>query len=311
MENRHSVRITLAVISLSLVLMIGMLLPSSGYGQFREGQKRTLAAGEEVTTKGVILNRSGETFVLRDMTRTDTVVVLTDLTKIRTERKGLLRGHKPFDVTMLVPGLILTVQGKGDGEGRLMAEDITASETDISAAVAAYVQSAPVAKQAAENKGQIAETKTQLSETDKKLAETSQEVKDTNKRISELDQFDVLGTVTVLFDLGSYTLKDEAKKQLDELAAKAPGAKNYTVEVKGYADKTGDFNKNLELSQNRAEAVTKYLTVKHNIPLRRITMPMGYGETKAVSEGETKADLAKDRRVEVTVLVNKGLGPVK
>ena len=32
MENRHSGKITLLVMSLSLVLMIGMLLAGSGYG---------------------------------------------------------------------------------------------------------------------------------------------------------------------------------------------------------------------------------------------------------------------------------------
>ena len=82
------------------------MLPGSGYGQMQPGQKRTVADGEEVTIKGVILSRDGETFVLRDISRTDTVVALTDTTKVRTERKGLFRGLKPFDVTVLQPGLI-------------------------------------------------------------------------------------------------------------------------------------------------------------------------------------------------------------
>jgi hypothetical protein len=51
------------------------------------------AAGEKAEIKGVILNRDGETFVLRDISRTDTVVILTDSTKIRTERKGLFRSE--------------------------------------------------------------------------------------------------------------------------------------------------------------------------------------------------------------------------
>ena len=146
MENRHSGRITLVVISLSLVLMIGMLLPGSGYGQIQPGQKRIVATGEEATIKGVILSRDGETFVLRDMSRTDTVVVLTDSTKIRTERKGLFRGNKPFDVTALMPGLILQAKGKGDAEGRLVAEDITFTEADLKAAITASARTAPVEK---------------------------------------------------------------------------------------------------------------------------------------------------------------------
>jgi outer membrane protein OmpA-like peptidoglycan-associated protein len=291
MEKLQSSRITLIVIG--LVLMISLLVPGSGYGQFKPGEKRIVADGQELKVKGVILNRDGETFVLRDLSRTDTVVLLTDSTKIRTERKGIFRGHKPFDVTVLLPGLILQAKGKGDAQGRLVAEDITFSEADLKAAITSYAQTAPVAKN--------------LSETDAKLTETSKEVVETNKRISSLDQYDVVKTVTVLFKVNSDKLGAEQKAQLDELASKAPGAKNYKLEVKGFADPTGDFDKNLALSQRRAEAVVQYLTVKHNVPLRRIEVPMGYGETKPVNKGETAAAREKSRRVEVSVLVNKGL----
>lgn len=293
MENRHAKRVSILVIGLSLVLMFALILPGSGYAQFKEGQKNTVPDGQEAKIKGVILTRDGETFVLRDITRTDTVVLLTDGTKIRTERKGLFRGHKPFDVTVLLPGLILQAQGKGDALGHLVAEDITFSEADLKAAITSYAQTAPVAKN--------------LSETDKKLTETSKEVVETNKRISSLDQYDVVKTVTVLFKVNSDKLGTEQKAQLDELASKAPGAKNYRVEVKGFADPTGDFDKNLALSQRRAESVVKYLAVKHNIPLRRIEVPMGYGETKPANKGETAAAREKSRRVEVSVLVNKAL----
>ena len=280
MEKRHSRKITLLVFSLSLVLMIGMLLPGSGYSQTPPAQKRTVAAGEKATIKGVILSRAGETFVMRDMSRTDTVVALTDTTKIRTVRKGLFRGHKPFDVTALMPGLIVEAKGKGDSEGRLAAEDIQFTEEDLKAAITASARTAPVEDQ---------------------LAKTRQEVQDTNKRISSLDEFDVVKKVSVLFAVNSATLGKEAKAQLDELASKAPGGKNYMVEVRGFADPTGNAEKNLELSQRRANAVVQYLAVKHNIPMRRIMVPMGYGETK--SGGDAK----QDRRVDVMVLVNKGL----
>ena len=288
------------LLSLGVCVMIGTLVPTGVYGQFKPAPKRTIKADEKADIKGVLLKRDGETFVLRDLTPTDTMVVLTDTTKIRTERKGLFRGNKPFDMSALIPGLILKAEGKGDAQGRLVAKDITFSDTDLKAAMTAYAQTAPVGKQAAE-------TSAQLSETDKRLAETSAEVIETDKRISNLDEYDVVKTVTVLFPLNSSTLGAEQKAQLDELAAKAPGAKNYMVEVKGFTDPTGNFDKNLELSQDRADTVVQYLVVKHNIPMRRIMQPMGYGETKPVTAGVAEESNKQSRRVEVVVLVNKGL----
>jgi len=122
-----------------------MLLPGSGYGQIDSGQQRAVPGDEELTIKGYIVSYDGEKFVLRgDTGRTYTVVVLTDSTKVRTVRKGLFRGGKPFDVTVLVLGLILKAKGRGDSEGRLVAEIIQFTEADLNAAIAASVRTAPV-----------------------------------------------------------------------------------------------------------------------------------------------------------------------
>ncbi len=274
------------VINLGLVLMVGMLFSGLVYGEFKPGQKRVVKAGEELDLKGVILSRDGETFVLRDETRTDTIVVLTDYTSIKTKKKGVFRGGKEFDVTALVPGLILQVSGKGDSEGRLIAEKIRFKDTDYKAAVTAFAMTDPV---------------------DDKADKALRDVAEADKRISSLDDFDVVKVVTVYFAVNKSDLSAEAKASLDELAAKAPGAKNYTVEVQGFTDSTGDFDKNLELSRRRADSVVQYLAVMHNIPLRRITTPMGYGSTKTVADDKTAQGRAQNRRVEVRILVNKGL----
>ncbi len=287
MSNTYSRK--LFMLAISLVLMVGMFLPGTGYSQTQQApqiQKNTVPDGKPTTVKGVIMMRDGETFIMRDINRTDTTVVLSDATKIRTERKGIFRGLKPFDVTALMTGLIVEAQGKGDSAGRLVAEDIRFSEADLKAAITASVRTAPV---------------------EKKSDDALRDIADTNKRISSLDQFDVVKTVTLLFPVNSAKLGTEQQKQLDELASKAPGAKNYTVEIQGYTDSSGDFNKNLALSQSRANAVVKYLAVKHNIPMRRMTVPMGYGETKPAGDDKTADARSQSRRVEVKILVNKGL----
>jgi len=293
MKKRDPRTQNLLAISISLVLMIALFLPGIGYGKFQPGEKRAIAAGEKSEVKGIILSRTGETFVVRDLSRTDTTVVLTDATVIKTARKGLLRGGKNLDVTALLPGLILKVKGKGDAEGRLVADEIRFKEEDLKAALTAFAQTSPVEDKTDKALVDIAKTNTELAKTD--------------NRITSLDQYDVVKVVTVNFKVNSADLSPEAKAQLDELASRAPGAKNYTVEVEGFADSTGKFKYNLQLSQRRADAVVQYLAVKHKIPLRRITTPMGYGSTQSVADDKTQDGRAENRRVEVRILVNKGL----
>jgi outer membrane protein OmpA-like peptidoglycan-associated protein len=274
------------LVCFGLALMVGMLFSGVVFGVLPEGTKRTVKAGEELELDGAILTRSGETFVLREITKTDTVVLLTDTTKIKTARKGVFRGGKDFDVTALIQGLVCHVHGIGNSEGQLMASEITFKDTDLKAAITA---------------------KAQTDEINDKANKALKDAADADKRISDLDDFEVVKVVTVYFAVNKAELSAESKASLDELAAKAPGAKNYTVEVQGFTDSTGNADKNLELSRKRADAVVQYLAVKHNIPLRRITTPMGYGSAKAVADDKTKEGRERNRRVEVRVLVNKGL----
>jgi outer membrane protein OmpA-like peptidoglycan-associated protein len=102
-------------------------------------------------------------------------------------------------------------------------------------------------------------------------------------------------------------LSPEAKTQLDELAAKANGAKAFMIEVAGHTDSTGSDAKNFRLSRARADAVVQYLAVTHKIPLRRFVTPMGYGKTEAVADNTTREGRTQNRRVDVKMIVNRGL----
>jgi outer membrane protein OmpA-like peptidoglycan-associated protein len=102
-------------------------------------------------------------------------------------------------------------------------------------------------------------------------------------------------------------LSSEARQQLDFLAAKALSARAYVIEVTGHTDSTGSTAKNFQLSQQRAEAVVQYLAVNHKIPLRRFITPMGYGKTEAVADNTTAGGRAQNRRVEVKMLINRGM----
>ena len=61
------------------------------------------------------------------------------------------------------------------------------------------------------------------------------------------------------------------------------------------------------LSEQRAAAVAQYLRESANVPQWRIVVPAGYGETHPVASNSDAKGRAMNRRVEVRVLVSKGL----
>ena len=111
----------------------------------------------------------------------------------------------------------------------------------------------------------------------------------------------------MLFKVGSAVLSRDAKSQLDQIAQQALQAKGYVLEVSGFASSDGSTAANRRLSQRRADAVIRDLVENHNIPLRRIITPYGYGELQPVADNTTRAGREQNRRVEVKVLVNRGL----
>jgi outer membrane protein OmpA-like peptidoglycan-associated protein len=138
-------------------------------------------------------------------------------------------------------------------------------------------------------------------------AEARQGVAAVNERVSALDDYDVQEHVAVTFRVNSAVLSPEAKRQLDDLAAKTVNARAFMIEVSGHTDSTGSEAKNFRLSRERAEAVVQYLSVNHKIPQRRFVTPMGYGKTEAVADNTTAAGRAQNRRVEVKMIINRGM----
>jgi OOP family OmpA-OmpF porin len=122
-----------------------------------------------------------------------------------------------------------------------------------------------------------------------------------------LSEYDVKGEATVRFSVGSTDISAPNQEQLRMLAQSAVQLRGYIIEVTGYADATGGSGINTKLSEDRAKAVITYLIQQGNVPVRHIVAPGAMGEYGAAAPNETAVGRAQNRRVEVKVLVNKGI----
>ena len=124
-------------------------------------------------------------------------------------------------------------------------------------------------------------------------------------RIAGLENFQVIGEHQLLFAFDSTELGKEARQTLEQAAGETRGLHRYAVEVKGFADRIGKPEYNLELSRRRANTVVQYLAAHHGVPVHRI-FAAGLGIDKPVSAGDTKDGRARNRRVEVRVFSADG-----
>jgi outer membrane protein OmpA-like peptidoglycan-associated protein len=277
--------------------------------------------------KGVVVKRDADTFTVRDMTGNDTVVRLTDRTSVKTNG-GFLRGGTNYGATNILRGLNLEVEGRGGSSGELVADKVRFNDSDLRTARAVESRATPLEDRASASEGRLSEVEQNAQKLSGQLdelaavsnaarggAKAAQETADsavagvnaTNDRISALDDYVPQDTAAVNFRVGSSVLTADGKSKLDAIATKALNAKGYVLEVTGFADSTGSTERNRALSQRRADAVIRYLVEQHQIPLRRIVTPYGFGESNPVADNKSRDGRAQNRRVEVKVLVNKGL----
>ncbi|HKO96731.1 MAG TPA: OmpA family protein [Pyrinomonadaceae bacterium] len=302
MRINQSKKFPAFVLVAGIVLLTAVMPLAYGQSTTQSGSQRPVQSvpnGAKLKFKGVVINRDADTFTIRDRNRTDYRVLITDRTSIKTHG-GFLRSGKKYPVTDILRGLIVEVEGRGDSQGQLMAEKIRFDESDMRAAITSDTRVTPVE----ENQQRMAG---QMDELYAVAAEARKEVSEVKETVAALDDYDVGQTVAVNFRVNSAVLSPEARRQLDEFAATASTSRAFMIEVAGHTDSTGGETKNFRLSRARAEAVVQYLAVNHKIPLRRFITPMGFGKTEAVAENTTASGRAQNRRVEVKMLINRGM----
>ncbi len=286
----------------------------------QDAQLRNLVNGQKYDIKGTIVSKEDDnTFIVRDSVGVDTRVVVAPNASVRAN--AFLGSGERFPATSLVRGLNLSVEGRGDANGSLAATKVRFDKSNLQTAQSIDSRVAPAEERltaAEENakrvSGQIDELMA-ISNAARGGARAAQEtadaavagVNETNKRISALDEYVVQSTATVNFRVNSAVLSPEAKQQLDEVAAAAATLRGYYIEVTGFASAEGNARANKLLSDRRAQAVKDYLIMEHNIPLRRIGNSYGYGIANPVAENTTREGREANRRVEIKLLVSRGL----
>jgi outer membrane protein OmpA-like peptidoglycan-associated protein len=103
----------------------------------------------------------------------------------------------------------------------------------------------------------------------------------------------------IFFDSGKSTLKSGAKKTLDRIAQQLAGDTAIRVVVEGHTDSTGSADKNMALSEKRAQAVRDYLVSK-GVPESQINSA-GKGESEPIATNKTVAGRQQNRRVELVI----------
>lgn len=104
----------------------------------------------------------------------------------------------------------------------------------------------------------------------------------------------------VFFDSGKTTLSKESFKELDELAEYMSKKPSMIIEIAGHTDNVGIRESNLQLSEDRAQAVRAYLIKKGIAPERVIAK--GYGDTQPVESNDSPEGRKENRRTEVRII---------
>jgi OmpA-OmpF porin, OOP family len=286
----------------------------------------TALAADKVKGKGVITQRSGNTLTVETDEGTTTVIVTPD-TKVQ-HPVGLGARKKQVGQEVLIPGLKLKFEGTGD-QNQVTAATITFDQDDLSLAKVIQAGLNPTAQQQsrnmetyqanknatdaeiAANQAAIAAHQREIDATKQSVAANAQGIQEvaesTQKRFSDLTTWDVRGQATVHFEVGDSALAEEDKQKVTALAKQALTYLGFVIEVRGYADSTGNLEDNQQLSKERAEAVVAYLLQNCHVPTKNIAAPGAMGEAHPAASNESASGRAENRRVDLKLLVNKGV----
>jgi outer membrane protein OmpA-like peptidoglycan-associated protein len=286
------------------------------------------AIAQEATVQGMVIGRNGPQMAVKTADTPRLIVLLSDSTKA-TQKGGFLgMGGKDLGVEALVPGLSVKVQGAYNPDHQLLAKKVEFSKGSLNTARAIDAGLDPVNAKLGEQQDQLASNKRDISSAQDELAKNSQDIDatkqglatttqattqnttqigQTNTRIGTLDQYDTKDSMTINFANGRSTVKKEDKDALTDFVKAAANTPGFMIEVQGYASTVGSAALNQKLSAERADNVLAIIQQSGAVPMTRILAPAAMGTSNQVDTDHTRKAQAQNRRVVVTIVVNKGI----
>ena len=113
------------------------------------------------------------------------------------------------------------------------------------------------------------------------------------------DEISVVLNNDILFQYGKTDLSKNSKQTLNKAVELLNQIPNRTLVIQGHTDSAGSEEFNMQLSEQRAQAVYDYM-LGQGLQIKEVSYK-GYGETKPVADNETKEGRKANRRVEFRI----------
>ena len=286
------------------------------------------AGAQKATVEGLVIGRNGPSMSVKTADSPKLTVLLSDSTKA-TEKGGFLGlSRKDLGIAALVPGLSVKVEGDYDPDHQLVAKKVMFSRNSMNTAKQIDAGLNPVNQEVAAAQDQIKSDRRDIEQSQQTITKNTQDIDTTNQglattneatatnaqglgkatqRFTTLDQYETKGTMTVNFANGKATVTKKDKDALTDFVKAGADTPGYMIEVQGYASTSGSVTMNQRLSAERADAVLAIIQQTGAVPMTRILAPAAMGISNPISTDHTRSAQAENRRVVVTIVVNKGI----
>lgn len=296
--------------------------------QQRNPPDQNTTGNQKATVAGMVTGRNGSSMFVKTSDSPRLTVLLSDNPKT-TEKGGFLGlSRRNPGIESLVPGLYVKVEGAYNSDHQLVAKKILFSRSSLTVANQIDAGVAPVNEKVAAAQDQLKSDRKDIEQTQQDNAKNSQDINTTNQglaatnqvtatntqgigkanqRFTTLDQYETKGSVTINFANGKSTVSKDDKQKLIDFVQQAANTPGYMIEVQGYASTVGSAALNQRLSAERADAVLAIIQQTGAVPMTRILAPAAMGTTNQIGDDHTRSGQAQNRRVVVTIVVNKGI----